>query len=122
MRLGAGPLAAAALLVALAAGEAGAHAFLERAEPRVGSRVRTAPAEVTLWFTERLEPAYSTVRVVDEGGQQVDRRDAAVDPRDGRRLRVTLPPLPAGTYRVFWRVLSVDSHVTEGDFTFRIAK
>jgi methionine-rich copper-binding protein CopC len=34
-----------------------AHAFLERADPRVGSTVRTPPAQVRLWFTEQLEPA-----------------------------------------------------------------
>ena len=28
--------------------------------------------------------------------------------------------LPAGTYAVRWRVLSVDTHVTEGDFTFQV--
>jgi copper resistance protein C len=106
-------------LVAVLAGGAAAHAFLDRAEPRVGGRVRTAPAQVTLWFTERLEPAYSRVQVLNEAGQRVDRDDAAVD-EDGRQLRASLMPLPQGTYRVRWRVLSVDTHLTEGDFTFRV--
>ena len=35
-------------------------------------------------------------------------------------LQVPLKPLRPGTYRVKWRVLSVDTHVTEGDFTFRV--
>ena len=35
-------------------------------------------------------------------------------------LRATLAPLTAGTYTVIWRVLSVDSHVTQGRFTFRV--
>src|SRR2546430_7216017 len=47
----------AALLFGVAG--ARAHAVLDRAEPRVGSTVRTAPADVKLWFTERLEPAFS---------------------------------------------------------------
>jgi hypothetical protein len=100
---------------------AGAHAFLERAEPRVGSTVRTPPAQVRLWFTERLEPAFSTLRVVNETGQRVDKEDSQVAPSAPKQLRVSLPPLPVGTYRVRWRVLSVDTHVTEGDFTFRVA-
>ena len=99
----------------------GAHAFLERAEPRVGSTVRTPPAQVRLWFSERLEPAFSAVRVINETGQRVDKADSQVAPSAPKQLRVSLPPLPAGTYRVFWRVLSVDTHVTEGDFTFRVA-
>ena len=37
-------------------------------------------------------------------------------------LRVSLPPLHPGMYRVVWRVLSVDSHVTEGQFAFRVER
>lgn len=109
------------VLVLAAVTAVGAHAFLERADPRVGSTVRTAPAQVRLWFTEELEPAFSSVRVVNEGGQQVDKGDAQVDPAAPKQLRTSLSPLPPGTYKVIWRVLSVDTHVTEGSFTFRVA-
>jgi methionine-rich copper-binding protein CopC len=57
---------------------------------------------------------------VDAAGQQVDRADGSVDAADPRMLRASLMPLGPGTYRVIWRVLSVDTHVTEGDFTFRV--
>lgn len=73
-----------------------------------------------LYFTERLEPAYSSVRVLNDRDLQVDRRDSRVDRADRALLRATLPPLPAGTYKVLWRVLSIDGDVTEGSFTFRI--
>ena len=114
---------AGAVLAVLLAGVAGggAHAFLDRADPRVGSTVRTPPAQVRLWFTESLEPAFSSVRVVNEAGQRVDRGDSQVDPADLALLRISLPALAPGTYKVIWRVLSVDTHVTEGDFTFRVA-
>jgi hypothetical protein len=98
-----------------------AHAFLDRADPRVGSTVRTPPTEVRLWFTERLEPAFSSVQVVNEGGRRVDKADGQVDPSNQALLRVTLPPLSPGTYKVIWRALSVDTHVTQGDFTFKIS-
>src|SRR5262245_20485041 len=104
----------------LTASAASGHAVLQRAEPRVESRLKRAPEEVKLYFTERLEPAYSSARVLDERDQQVDRRDSRVDRANPALLRVTLPPLPAGTYRVMWRVLSIDADITEGDFTFRI--
>ena len=109
-------------LLVVAAARADAHAFLDRAEPRVGGKVHTPPAQITLWFTERLEPAYSRVKVVDESGRQVDKADATVDTTDARVLRASLPPLAPVTYKVIWRVLSVDTHVTEGDFTFRVAR
>ena len=112
-------LVALALLLTGAAG-AGAHAFLDRADPRAGSTVKVAPAQVRIWFTESLEPAFSSLRIVNEAGRRVDKGDSQVDPTNLRLLRVSLPPLPPGTYKVIWRVLSVDSHVTEGDFTFRV--
>ena len=108
------------LLIGLAA-SALAHSFLERADPRPGSTVRSAPAEIRLRFTERLEPAFSTVRVTDEKGRRVDRGEAHMEPGAPRQLRVPLEPLGPGRYAVHWRVLSVDSHVVEGDFSFRVA-
>jgi methionine-rich copper-binding protein CopC len=101
-------------------GVAVGHSGLQRAEPPVESTLKRPPSEVKLHFSERLEPAYSTVRVMDRSGAQVDRRDAHVDPSDALLLRVKLQPLEHGTYTVIWRVLSVDSHVTEGRFTFRV--
>jgi methionine-rich copper-binding protein CopC len=101
--------------------QAVAHAFLDHAEPRVGSTVHTPPTELRLSFTQELEPAFSTVQVQDESGAQVDRDDAKVDVDDATLLRVSLNPLPPGTYKVTWRVVSVDTHPTEGDFTFQVA-
>lgn len=120
-RTRAGLLISLVLLAFVVAPDAGAHAFLDRAEPRVGSKVHAPPPRVTLWFTERLEPAYSRVKVVDATGRQVDNADGAVDAGDPHVLRASLTPLAPGTYRVIWRVLSVDTHVTEGDFTFSVA-
>jgi len=105
---------------ALTATVAAAHAVLQRAEPRVESRLKRAPDEVRLYFSERLEPAYSAVRVLNDQGAQVDRRDSRVDRANPSLLRATLPSLPPGTYRVQWRVLSIDADVTEGHFTFRV--
>jgi hypothetical protein len=108
-------------IVATIAPPAKAHAFLDHAVPAVGSAVHAPPTEVRLWFTQKLEPAFSSVRVLDRSGSPVDRGDARVDPADPTLLRISLPALAPGVYRVTWRVLSVDSHVTEGDFTFDVA-
>jgi copper resistance protein C len=94
--------------------------MLQRTEPPAESRLRHSPEEVKLYFTERLEPAYSSVRVVNDRGQQVDRRDSRVDRANPALLRATLPTRAPGTYQVRWRVLSIDADVTEGGFTFRI--
>jgi methionine-rich copper-binding protein CopC len=104
----------------LGVGLALAHSGLQRAEPPVESTLKRPPKELKLYFSERLEPAYSRARVEDGQGARVDRDDSRVDRSNPLLLRVPLPPLGPGTYTVIWRVLSVDSHITEGRFTFRV--
>ena len=112
------------LLLLIIAGSARleAHAFLKRAEPAVGSTVRTSPGEVRIWFTENIEPAFSTLQVFNASGTEVDKHDVHVDHSSPAVLNVSLPRLEPGTYKVVWRVVSVDTHVTNGNFTFRVAR
>jgi methionine-rich copper-binding protein CopC len=105
------------IFLLLIAGEANAHAFLDHAEPRVGNKVTTAPRQVMLWFTQNLEAAFSTITVTNAAGQRVDTGKARVS---GSQMSVSLRPGGAGTYRVTWRVLSVDTHTTDGSFTFEV--
>jgi methionine-rich copper-binding protein CopC len=114
--------ACAAAALSLFGSVALAHAMLEHAEPRVGSTVHEAPRSVRLAFSERLEPAFSRIGVEDTSGRKVDAGDGHVDAADASVLAVSLPALAPGIYRVRWRVVSVDTHVTEGDFTFTIAR
>jgi methionine-rich copper-binding protein CopC len=107
-------------MAALPAAGAWAHAFLEHAKPPVGSSVASAPAQVSLQFTQRLEPAFSRVQVLDPAGKRVDRDDAKVAADDPTTLVVSLSALGPGRYVVKWRVLSVDTHVTEGDYAFTV--
>ena len=99
-----------------------AHAFLDHAEPRVGATVQAAPAEVKLWFTQEIEQAFSSINVRDAKGERMNTVDSQVDPADHRLLRVPLEALPPGKYKVVWRVVSVDTHVTEGDFVFHVGQ
>ena len=111
-------IAALAISFSLAAG---AHAFLDRAEPKVGSTVKVAPTELRLWFTEAVEPAFSTVQVLDADGKRVDSAALQVDPQDRKLLHVPLAKLPPGAYTAAWRIVSVDTHVSEGRFAFHVA-
>jgi methionine-rich copper-binding protein CopC len=107
------------LLLLLTTGEATAHAMLDHAEPRVGNKVATAPHEVTLWFTQKLEPAFSTITVTNDAGERVDSGKTRVN---GNQMSVALRSGGAGTYHVKWRVLSVDTHTTDGNFTFQVGQ
>jgi copper resistance protein C len=113
--------AAVAAAATLGAAGAGAHAFLDHASPAVGSTVPTAPTSVRMWFTQQLEPAFTTATVTDASGNTVATGLAQVDPKDPTELNVPLKPLPPGTYGVAWHALSVDTHTTTGHFNFDVA-
>jgi len=95
-----------------------AHAFLDHAEPRVGSSVERSPPAVTLFFTEPVEPAFSRIEIEGEGGKKL--ATEAIRHPAPDRLELPLPPLAAGEYTVRWAVVSVDTHPTEGRFTFSV--
>lgn len=109
-------LAAAALCPTLA----DAHAFLDHAEPRVGSTVAESPKQVKVYFTEEVEPAFSTLRVLDSGDHEVDKKDTHIDPDNQKLLIVSVPPLTPGTYKVIWKVVASDTHHTQGSFSFTV--
>jgi hypothetical protein len=110
------------LIVLAGSARVEAHAFLKRAEPAVGGTVETSPNKVRIWFTEDIEPAFSSVQVFDASGKEVDKRDLHSDRSDQALLCISLPPVQAGIYKVVWRVVSVDTHVTNGSFTFRVVR
>ncbi len=95
-----------------------AHAQLLRAMPQPSSVVATAPPEVRLQFSEGIEGRFSGVEVAAPDGKRVTTGRAHTQ---GTALVVPITaPLPPGVYRVNWRVLSVDSHKTQGSFTFEV--
>jgi methionine-rich copper-binding protein CopC len=109
------------LVSGAAVGHAHAHAFVDHAEPVVGGKVKQIPHVVRIWFTEPIQPALSTIKVFDATQKQIDEKDTHSDARNKALLQVSLPSLGPGTYKVIWRVTSVDGHVTNGDFAFRVA-
>ena len=114
---------AGALLIALALSQnVGAHAFPMQADPRVGATIANSPSHVRIWFDGQLEPAFSAIAVYNSAKQQVDKGNGHVNSADATILEVDLPNLVPGTYRVYWKALAKDTHVTEGDFSFAIEK
>ena len=99
-----------------------AHAFLDHAEPAVGSTVDTPVTEIRIWYTEKLEPAFSQIQVVDHHGKPVTQNRATVDADDPSLLKLSVPALAPGQYKVSWKVMSVDTHITVGTFSFNVRK
>jgi methionine-rich copper-binding protein CopC len=96
-----------------------AHAFLDHADPRVGSTV-TAPTQVKIWFTEELEGAFSKIQVFNSGGAEIDKKNSKVDAAEKAAMAVSVPTLSPGTYKVVWNAVAVDTHHTSGSFEFTV--
>jgi methionine-rich copper-binding protein CopC len=110
-------LAAVAVLPGASIRCAFAHALLDKSS-RHGARRSPPPAAVRLWFNERLEPAFSSLDVVDAAGRPVTTDSARVSARDPKLLELALPALAPGAYTVRYKVLSVDSHTVKASFPF----
>ena len=97
-----------------------AHARLLRESPASGASLVEPPEQVRLRFSEPVDAEFDPVRVFDAEGERVDEDDARVDPEDARVLLAGLEDLPQGSYRVEWRVTSVDGHVVEDAYAFNV--
>jgi methionine-rich copper-binding protein CopC len=105
-----------------AASSALAHAFLESASPRPGAKVTAPPSEVRIVFSEPVEAAFSSISVSGPPGFAGAALAKPVTTQ-GRTLAARMPgSLPAGRYVVRWRVISIDSHTTQGSFAFEVGR
>jgi methionine-rich copper-binding protein CopC len=98
-----------------------AHAFLDSAVPAVGSTVQASPTEVKIWFTRKIVSAGTNIKVLDATGVEVDLKDDKLDPGDPFLMIVSVPTLKAGTYKVIWNAVCLDTHHTTGTFTFTVS-
>jgi copper resistance protein C len=114
------PLICVALLFAVTS--AWANAFLDHAEPAVGSTVDSSVTEIKIWFTQNLEPALSQMQLLDRHRKPVTQNQATVDSSDPSLLTLSVPALRPGKYTVYWKVMSVDTHMTVGNFFFTVRK
>lgn len=100
---------------------ASAHALLESAVPVVGGTVQVPPKQVAITFSEGVEADFSTIEVTDSAGKRVDSGNPHTAPDNGAVLIVDLQPLGPGSYQVKWRAVSVDTHKTQGSYSFDVA-
>ncbi|MCH4268550.1 MAG: copper homeostasis periplasmic binding protein CopC [Brevundimonas sp.] len=93
-----------------------AHARLVSATPAAKSTV-ASPRTVTLTFSERVAPAFSSFDVVNAAGTKATIRTEVS--QDGKTITGALArPLAAGAYVVNWRIASVDGHRMTGSYDF----
>ena len=100
-----------------------AHANLLRSQPGSNESVDVAPNRIIIWFTEPVEPNFSTISVFNHRGDSVDLGKTVVDNNDPTILSVEVIPLNTGTYTVAWRNLStIDGHIVRGSYVFAVGE
>ena len=118
--------AAAALLIALAIGlvvpgRAAAHAQLVFSTPPPNASLLASPRFLSMTFSEAIDPASASVRLLDRLQQPVAGIEAVRPDGTGSIVSVGLPPLGPGLYTVSYRVTSaVDGHVSAGTWAFLV--
>ncbi len=112
----------AALVFPLAVNTTLAHAFLDHAVPGVGLSVSGPVREIRLYYTQGVVTAFSHVHVASAAGAVIPTGKLVNDPSDQQTVIVRLGrALGPGTYSLSWQVTSVDTHVTQGTFTFTVS-
>lgn len=98
-----------------------AHAVLVKAVPPVGGTVSASPSDIKITFSEGVELRFSKIAVTSADGRPVETGAASVDPTNPAILIVPLKTtLQPGSYKVNWHAVSVDTHATQGNFSFTV--
>jgi copper transport protein len=101
-----------------------AHAFVIGSDPSPSQSLPTPPAKVLVRLSEPVDIHYSSIKVLDAGGKEIDLKDNRYVNGDHTTLSVTLPPrIKDGVYTVSTKMLSeTDGHVTENAFVFGVGQ
>ncbi|MET0963896.1 MAG: copper resistance protein CopC [Noviherbaspirillum sp.] len=97
-----------------------AHAALQAATPAKDAEVSPAPAEIVLRFNEKLEPAFSSAKLLDSAGRQLTIEKARLDASNPAVMKLPLPALTAGRYKVEYVVVGHDGHRRPGSYFFTV--
>ena len=102
---------------------ASAHANLLKASPEPSQTLEAPPERVIIWFTEPIEPVFSTITVLDARGADVTEGDTTFDATEPTAMWVPLAQVEYGTFTVVWQnVSSVDGHKATGSFLFSVGE
>ena len=87
-------------------------------DPAPNSVLQTAPAVVTLVFSEPVTPAGAGIKVFGPSGAQAAGHVVA----NGAVMSATISSADAGTYVVSWQVFAADTHPSRGVFAFSVGR
>ncbi len=111
--------AAIAIVIAGSAMPSSAHSFPEQETPAAGATVAAPPA-VTIKYDAPIEGLFDSLQVLDAAGHDQSAGPPKVS-GDGLELSVPVKSLVPGDYTVKWRVVCIDTHHTEGSYSFTVS-
>ena len=97
-----------------------AHATLTSASPAKDAVVTTAPKEISLQFNEKLEAGFSNARLFDSTGREVTADKASMDAADPSVMKLSVPALAPGKYKVEYVSVGHDGHRRKGNYAFTV--
>jgi copper transport protein len=110
------------IISSISIGSAYAHPFIVTTEPKQFSNISAGTTQVIIRYSETVEVEFSTIKVLDNTGNQVDNKDTRYF-EGANSLIVTTKPLNDGVYTVTTKVLSkVDGHVVDDAFVFSVGE
>jgi hypothetical protein len=110
---------AGGIIFAAIGGTAYAHSFPASERPAAGQTVAGSLAQVVITYDAPIEKLFAALEVDNAAGVNQASGPPAVSP-DGSTLSVPVAHLPPGDYTVKWRVVCVDTHHTEGSYSFSV--
>ncbi len=114
-------LAVALALMAIPATTALAHTEVSSTSPKRGGKAKTSIRSVKVTFNQQIRSG--SIRVTGPGGKVVSAGKGGRDPRNVKRLVVSLKGgLKAGKYKARWTIKAVDGHTQKGSFSFRLRR
>ena len=115
------PMLVFALSVLAAPGPLLAHAELVRSNPLPNSSLVEAPAQVSIIFSEPIDPGNGSIELLDAQLRSVENVGPLRVAEENAVASVELPALEAGIYTVSYQVFSsVDGHASQGQFAFAV--
>ena len=108
------------LVLSISLPYASAHPFTEETNPNSSVNAPVGITEIIVIYSEPIELDFSSLKVLDSNGDQIDNKDSRYY-QGVNSLIVTTPPLEGGAYTVTSKVLSkVDGHLVDDAFIFGV--
>ena len=96
-----------------------AHSFPEQETPSAGATLNEPPPRVIIEYDAPIEKWFASLKVLNSAGPNVAQGPPEVSP-DGGKLTIPVNKLPPGEYTVQWSVVCIDTHHTQGSYSFTV--